>query len=462
MFFCVNINEKGLKMENNIACCYLTHNHPDIVEAVLEINLEYYKKNGIDVYMYDSSTDGRTKEIIDNKIKQGADNLFYIKIDDKIGGDGKMFEVLKRYGIQKKYDYIWPNKDRSYVTEKTVQNIRKASINMHECIFIDQWLPIETDRRKYKSVYDKEEFFYEFGWMTTSWEAVLLSTKMLDRIKDWGSIEKKFQLGLRNAFNQVIVLFYGLTLIENARVEVLDYKEAELKNYPSSGSAWIPYTFDTWGKRWPKAIRSLPACYNEYKEKVIKDQGMHPIVFGSIDNLIALKERGIFTREKWNEVKDDWNILSDIPKKDAEAILDGKYDWLIQDVYNALNFSLKEGENDKAYFIFSRTSYLKVLFSNKSYWMLKTCFDIYLAEVHNRKEPGIMYHVKSCDDLLYKYHILKYFVRRLEYDIPIEDDIVAFCRNNHVTTECLVAIITRETINKDKVIEGIEKIFAGK
>lgn len=448
-------------MENNIACCYLTHNHPDIVQAVLEINLEYYKKNGIDIYMYDSSTNNKTKEIIDNKIKMGANNLFYIKIDDKIGGDGKMLQVLKRYGIKKHYDYIWPNKDRSYVTEKTAQNIREASHNKHECIFIDQWLPIATDRRKYKTVYEKEEFFYEFGWMTTSWEAVLLSTKMLDRIEDWNSIEKDFHLGEQNGFNQVVVLFYGLTLTENSSVEVLNYNEAGLRNYSGAGeSSWVPYTFDTWGKMWPQVIRSLPECYDKYKEKVIKDQGMHPIVFGSVDNLIRLKERGIFTKEKWNEIKKDWNILSDIPKEDAEAILDGKYDKLIENVYNALNETLRKGEYDKAYFVFTRTSYLKVLLGEKKYWILRNCFDIYLSEVYNKKDAGIIYQVKSCDDLLYKYQTLKYYVRRLEYDIPIEDNMVGFCQNNHITMECLVTIITRETVHKEKVINGIEKIFA--
>lgn len=446
-------------MKNNIACCYLSHNHPYVVKEVLTINLEYYNKNGIDIYIYDSSTNNETKEIVNEFIHRGANNLYYIKIDDKLEADGKMLQVLKRYGIEKKYDYIWPCKDRSYVTEKSAENIQRASQHGHESIFLDYWIPIESDRREYKLVYEKKEFFYEFGWMTTSWEAVLFNTRLLDKLDPWDKYEKQYNLGKQNGFNQVVVLFVGLTLIENACVEVLNCKNVTIHNCALTSSGWIPYTFDTWGKNWPKAIKSLPKCYDENKEKIILDQGMHPIVFGSMDNLIALKERGILNRKKWDEVKTEWSILSKIPSKDVEAILDGDYEWLVWDVYEKLNEELEKEEYDTAYFIFTRTSYLKVLFGEKNYGILKKCFDIYLNEIHNKKKIGILYQVRSCEDLLYKYQVMKYLVRRLEFDIPMEEDLIAFCHDNHVTMEFLMSVIRKETINREKVVDEIEKIF---
>ena len=39
-------------MTHNIACCYLTHNHPHVVKEVLDEVLDYYNENGIDIYIY--------------------------------------------------------------------------------------------------------------------------------------------------------------------------------------------------------------------------------------------------------------------------------------------------------------------------------------------------------------------------------------------------------------------------
>ena len=184
------------RMNHNIACCYLTHNHPSVVKEVLEIVKDYYDQNGIDIYVYDSSTNKETKEIVQGFIDNGVNNLFYIPINEKLGGDGKLLEIFKGTGLKKKYDYIWPNKDRSYVTKKTAQAIQRESTAGYDCIFNDCYFPLESERKKYKKIYEKEEFFSEFGWLTTSWDTVLINTqKVLDKIC-WEEFEKKYDVGI--------------------------------------------------------------------------------------------------------------------------------------------------------------------------------------------------------------------------------------------------------------------------
>ena len=57
---------------------------------------------------------------------------------------------------------------------------------------------------------------------------------------------------------------------------------------------------------------------------------------------------------------------------------------------------------------------------------------------------------------------MKYFVRRLEYDVQLEENMVDFCRENKVSMSFLMTVITSETLNKDKVIEKVEEVFMGK
>lgn len=441
-------------MTHNIACCYLTHNHPDVVKRVLGKVLNSYDENGIDIYMYDSSTSNDTKEYIDKLIAEGAKNLFYVPVDAGIGGDGKLLQILKGYGLKKEYDYIWPNKDRSYVIGDSAQKIQQESRKHYDCMMIDSWIPVASDHREYKPVYEREEFFKEFGWLTTSWETMLISTDILLHTIEWDSFEEKYQLGQNQNFNQPLTVLGGLALKEHPQIRVLSYREVILRNDLSTTSAWINATFPLWAERWPKAIASLPACYDPYKAGVIKDQGMHPNVFGSVDNLLLLENGHLLTYEVWDQYKDKWNMLTDVPARYVEAILAHDYGRLIQMTFEDFNTALREQEYDRAYYLISGASCIANMTGVTYFWMLRSCLDIYLREVSTRKTDGIMSGVNSYQDLIYKYQKLKFYVRRAEYDIAIpQDELLAFLHNNRITAQFIHIVIDKECVDKKKVLE---------
>lgn len=447
-------------MEKNIACCFLTHNHPEVMKEVLGIVTKYYGQNGIDIYVYDSSIDDETKKIVNHIISQGNDNLFYIKIDEKLGGDGKMLCILKQYGLKKHYQYIWPNKDRSYVLKESIDKISKACRMGYAGILIGIWTSLDSYRNKFLKEYEREEIFYKFGWTVNSWENVIFSTEMLSSISNWEEFEKKYKLGSANNFNQPMVFFGALALMQKPIVRVMDYNEIKIKNCSLESSSWIPYTFEVWGKNWPEAIERLPRCYDAYKNKVIKDQGMNKFVFGSINNLISLKENGIFTKEKWNMVKEKWNILTDISSRCAEYVLQGKYDLAIKDIYICLERKFNVKDYDGAYSIFENNSYLQVFLPYKQYWILKTSFYIYVNEIYRKIENGIMHNVRSCGDLICKYEKLKYFIRRIEYNIPLDINFTDFCEKEKISNVFITVMILNETLQQDKVIDSVNRLFA--
>ena len=441
-------------MTHNIACCYLTHNHPDVVKRVLGKVLTSYDENGIDIYMYDSSTSDDTKEYIDKLIAGGAKNLFYVPVDAGIGGDGKMLEVLKGHGLQKEYDYIWPNKDRSYVTKATAGLIQAESHKNYQCLYIDTRIPTASVRRDYKPVYGREEFFREFGWLTTSWETMIIHADLLLHTITWDIFEAQYALGGQQNFNQSLTVFGGLALVDDAKVRVLSYREAELRNDFSTSSDWIIATFLLWGERWPKAINSLPACYDADKEKVIKDGNMHPNVFGSVDNLILLEQKGCLNTEVWNRYRAQWDKLSDIPVRYVEAVLARDYGKVMQMAMEDLQAAFAAQDYDLAYYIAVRTYCISNITGNTAYWMLRTCMEVFLNELDAKKTPGIMYHVNCYQDLVDKYQQIKLYLRRIEYDIPVpEDDMLAYLGEHHITSEFICAVIEKECINWTKILD---------
>lgn len=447
------------EMDHNIACCYLTHNHANVVREVLDIVKDIYDRNGIDIYIYDSSSNMDTKEIVDELVKKGTNNLFYVRVDEKIGGGGKLLEIFKGVGLKKEYDYIWANKDRSYVLESAVEIIQSESHKGFECMYIDSSRPMQMARKKYKTVYNREEFFYEFGWIVTSWETILLHTQKMLKLIDWEAFEKKYRIGPKNSFNQVLVVFGQLATISNPKIRVFERKDVPIYNSPTAGSGWIDYTFELWGQEWPEAIRSLPECYDEYKAKVIMDQGMHPCVFGSINWLVYLKKRGILNEKTWGKVKKTWSDVSEISSLCMEAILADDYDRMIKQSFADFNDALKEEKYDKAYYLFTENSFLEYTLGTVNYWMLRYSFDVYLQEIFANKEPGIMKNVHDYEDILYKYQFLKYYVRRLEYGINSEK-IADFIKNNGISSEFLGSVIERECMEPIEVIEKLEQIYS--
>lgn len=442
--------EKG--MRHNIACCYLTHNHPEVVKEILNIIIDYYNENGIDIYIYDSSTNDDTKLYIENMINNGKNNLYYVSVNADLGGDGKLLRILKGYGLKKKYDYIWPSKDRSYVTMETAKKIQQESVYGYDSIFLDWWIPIASDKREYKKIYDNIEFFKEFGWLVTSWETMIISTKMLLEDIDWNLFEKNYELGNENNFNQILTVFGGLELKKEPKIRVLGYRDISVKNSDLCGSAWTNMTFELWGEKWPRAIKMLPTCYDLYKEKVIKEQGMQIGVFGSIDNLIQLHRNNILTNDVWTGIRDKWEELSDIPKRYVELILEKKYETAILITFDDFNRMLQYDNYEAAYYIITGTQYIINLIGNTYYWMLVSCFEVYLSEIRKQKHERIMFEVKNYKDLLYKYQELKFLLRRMEYGIKVNrDEVVSFIKEYNISSEFVEVVVIKETIERNKV-----------
>ena len=122
-------------MKNKVACCYLTHEHPEVVDEVLDAVCEEYGKRGIDIYVYDSSEDDDTKEVVEKYVSKGLCDLYYVPIQftkGKNGGNEKYLYVLSGFGLEGDYDYIWPSKDRCWYSGNTLDEICAAIDEDHD------------------------------------------------------------------------------------------------------------------------------------------------------------------------------------------------------------------------------------------------------------------------------------------------------------------------------------------
>lgn len=64
-------------MKNRVACCYLTHEHPEVMDEVLGKICRSYGEKGIDIYVYDSSTEDNTRLVVEKYRNMGLCSLIY-------------------------------------------------------------------------------------------------------------------------------------------------------------------------------------------------------------------------------------------------------------------------------------------------------------------------------------------------------------------------------------------------
>lgn len=298
----------------SIALCILTHNHGDVL---LETSARYFEvlaKYGVDIYLYDSSEDDKTKNLVMAWGIRGLSNVYYLDCRFIENGDEKLLAVLQGAGLDKEYDYIWPCKDRIIIKESYLQRIIQALEERPDAIIAASPTDSYTGRiPAFKEVYTNPvELFRDLGATSTSWDSVIFRLEMLKGI-DWDRYEQEYGISKDLPFNQTVTLFARLAELENPKVLFVPVHYGERVFHKSAASGWTPITVQLWGVKWPAAIRRLPALYDAEKEHVIKVETMHPMIFGSMDTLIFLKMKDYLTRENFELIREDFEKMSDFP-----------------------------------------------------------------------------------------------------------------------------------------------------
>lgn len=309
-----------IQFNNKMVVCVLTYNHSDVVADVLANCAELYKRYGLDVYYYDSSEDGRTKEVIKSYQNAGYDNLYYIWIDNK---ELKSKRIFMMDGIQKEYDYMWYVKDRSWCGEKTLKLIYKAMEKYHDIIFLDAGHPDAPEELAICD--DADAFYHRCGDYATSIDTTIYNVRTM--LKDDFSMEEfevKYDGEYGRSFRHFLLIFEQLSKKEKPDICLLSGKNMEIVNSRKGVSSWFDKRLEIWAKQWVQVNEALPDCYTD-REDVIKRTASFSWILGDVNLLAELHDKGILTPEYFEEIKEYWRKVSDIPVQVLQDIAYGEY-----------------------------------------------------------------------------------------------------------------------------------------
>ncbi len=396
-------------MKNRVACCYLTHEHPEVIDEVLgHVCLEYGKK-GIDIYVYDSSPGTETETVVKRYLEKDLCRLYYVPMRDLggiNGGNAKYLYVLHGNGLDGHYDYIWPSKDRCWYEGETLDKICGAIDEDHDIVFsVDERDRYEIINRPLKEVYtDAVEFFGDYGALTTNWECLIRRVDTMLSPVDWASYESTYGVNGDNNFNQTLTAFVRLAEMDKCSIRVIECGLDDRHYSDKAKPLWTSNLMQVWIDRWIPAIFSLPSIYDGYKMSVIKTQLGHISLFGSNDSIVHMRDTGIMTRERISLLKSMWEMISRIPEVNLDRILAHEENALFDEQYEAFLRSFEERDYEKGYYLFIQNGWFTQKIPKDRYRILALSYYMYMKEMSRAGCSVLFEGVDSVDSLIERFN----------------------------------------------------------
>ncbi len=251
----------------NILCIVVpTCNRPNVIDEFLEKSVESAYNYCIDIIIYDSSNDTKTKNIVDKYKNIGYSNVYYDFYDGVYNGvsiDEKVISAYKKYGLI--YEYVWLHRDGLGIDIKNViLGIEKYILNKFDLIIVD-WKYRDYKHHGNKVYTDCGKLFHEQCHQLTVLGASVIKGKCAVEMVDTVPLDEEKNLGIWQPY-AIFKYFSDRKFLAASWVGDLWIVLSNVEG----GSFWHCQTLWQWGERWYKAITYLPDVYNHYKKEVLK------------------------------------------------------------------------------------------------------------------------------------------------------------------------------------------------
>ncbi|SHN51045.1 hypothetical protein SAMN02745247_00633 [Butyrivibrio hungatei DSM 14810] len=294
-----------------LAICIPTFKRPAHIKEYLEMSLVVLEKLAIDVYIYDSSDDDETENVVE-EFRVNHNNLFIVKVESSVPSNVKILNIWSDETILNGYDYVWMMGDSLRWSEQVYRRVCAELDNNYPLIITDTY-----DHSTLGTVvlHDKQVVFEKCAHYLTLYGACILKTDTFLKGVDWEYIRKKYCDDRHIGFSQLGVYFERLSQMEEINVLnlccVIDY--ATISSGLESNNHWRSTDFfNVLLGQWVNTIRDLPSCYKN-KTKVI---GMYEYYTHFI-NLQALKQMrsaGTYGIRQFFKYFFRWKICTAVPR----------------------------------------------------------------------------------------------------------------------------------------------------
>lgn len=240
-----------------LCICIPTYNRDKAIERVLEEEIKIMKKYQIDIIIFDSSENERTKKKVQNYYAKKYKNLFYYKFAKDIPSNIKVYKIFKMMA-ETDYEYIWLIHDHTVCNENAVRNILYY-LNENIDFYV---LDMQADDYGCLIFDDITDFLYEGAWRLNSFGASIVKRDTFLRGVDWKRISRKYNRKRTINYSHIGFYYERAAELENFRAckiylnrkDFLDFQRTEK-------TSWSKETVRICLECWGSVIMQLPDVY---------------------------------------------------------------------------------------------------------------------------------------------------------------------------------------------------------
>ncbi len=257
--------------ESRMAICIPTYGRSRVVEEMLCRCARYYLELGLDIYIYDSSTDDDTQKVVE-EYAQKLGGIYYVKMPSDMHANMKVFKIFQQYNMKHKYEFIWLCGDAWQFSKRLVESVVLQLDTQYDMIEVNV-AAVETVGTKVYTDYN--QYLKDCAWHLSLFGAVILNVKTMLEGVNWEYYEKKYD-------DKVLIYYSHVGFYFERLAEKEQFKALHIRFNPGWGRtsrfrkqcAWYQDTFFIVCNGWISTIEALPDCYTT-KEQAILSLGVN-------------------------------------------------------------------------------------------------------------------------------------------------------------------------------------------
>ena len=269
-------------------------NTPPHLEGLLEEIASPAHIYNLDLFIYDSSTDYASQNLVEEYIAKGSKNIHYIKSNlpqHASGIDEKVYQACR--DVIKEYPFSW------FTSDSIIPNLPLCLTYLEKfpltefdvLIFNSTDKPTEAIR-----IYDSPvEFYRNYAWRMTLLSSTLISSKYVKKMvegskRTLGTVPLWYPMAVFTHLSAART-FTGVC-VEAPNVYTSNPKRSRKSFWWVAGnSLW------QWGEEWVNSVQSLPKAYDSVKKEVMLSHDRHTGIF-SFQSLLKMAPDNNLTPEK--------------------------------------------------------------------------------------------------------------------------------------------------------------------
>ena len=244
-------------LEKKILIAVPTFNRSDIVIYLLnKISGTVNTTHNLYLGLFDSSSDGKTKEIIKPFLNE---KIFYKEYDSSMS-DEKIIDILMNHAPY--YDYIWFCSDRKVLKLDSLLPLIERDINEgYDLLFFTNYNIKGTK----KVITDRREMGVRF-FEVLNMAKTIIGKNMFGHMTNPNVYKKYFDSHL--LMQSLMMDYIGCYDFKAIQYNLRDQDVAETGAIPFVHE-WGNTVVWQWSKSWCDTVDKLPSSFNEYKEDII-------------------------------------------------------------------------------------------------------------------------------------------------------------------------------------------------